>query len=313
MSISESLEIATARPAAGASEPPSGPRLDRVRVTWVSIPLLLPAIALLAALFVGPVIYSFYLGFTNLQLIGPTSRHYNVTGMTNVHRLIGDTVFHQSLYLTAFFVLGSAVVGTTLVGLILAIAMQNSLGLARLAVGGLVIVCFVLPPVVVALAWYAAATSHGGYTALFADPNGDFLHAAPLLTVSAANAWNLTGLAMILFGAALRNIPSEILESARMENANAVQRFLRITLPLLRPTLVTTILLMTLLALANFTVVYVMTAGGPGTSTMILPVYSYQQAFQFDNLGYGALIGNAMVILATILSFIYVRLAGRRA
>jgi len=133
-----------------------------------------------------------------------------------------------------------------------------------------------------------------------------------MVVVSAANAWNLTGLSMILFSAALRNIPKEILESAQMENANGIQRFFRITLPLLRPTLVTTILLMSLLSLANFTVVYVMTAGGPGTSTMILPVYSYLQAFQYDNLGYGALVGDAMVILAAVLSFVYVRLSRSR-
>jgi multiple sugar transport system permease protein len=312
MSIANSLQ-APAAVAAGAAEPPSGKRLDRVRFSWVSIPLLLPAIALLMALFVGPVIYAFYLGFTNLQLIGPTSRTYNFTGMANITRLIHDAVFHQSLYLTAFFVIGSAVIGATLVGLLLALAMQNAVGAARVIVGGVVIVCFVMPPIVVALAWYAAATSHGTYTGLFADPSGDFLAAAPMVVVSAANAWNLTGLSMILFAAALRNIPREILESAHLENANAVQRFFRITLPLLRPTLVTTILLMTLLALANFTVVYVMTAGGPGTSTMILPVYSYLQAFQYDNLAYGALIGDAMVILAAILSFIYVRLARSRA
>lgn len=313
MSVSDSLQAAPASAAAGAAESPSGPRRDRVRFSWGSIPLLLPAIGLLVALFVGPVIYSFYLGFTNLQLIGPTSQHYSLTGMANLTRLIHDAVFHQSLYLTAFFVLGSAVIGATLVGLILATAMQNALGAARAIVGGMAIVCFVLPPVVVALAWYAATTSHGAYTALFADSGGDYLAAAPMVVVSAANAWNLTGLAMILFAAALRNIPGEILESAKLENASAVQRFFRITLPLLRPTLVTTILLMTLLALANFTVVYIMTAGGPGTSTMILPVYSYQQAFQFDNLGYGALVGDAMVILATVLSFVYVRLARGRA
>jgi multiple sugar transport system permease protein len=311
MSIANSLQAPAAVTAGGAPELPSGTRLDRRRLSWASVPLLLPAIALLAALFVGPVIYSFYLGFTNLQLIGPTSRNYSVTGMTNVTRLVHDAVFHQSLYLTLFFVLGSAVIGATLIGLLLALAMQNALGVARIIVGGVVIVCFVLPPIVVALSWYAAATSHGTYTGLFGDPNGDFLAAAPMVTVSAANAWNLAGLSMILFSAALRNIPGEILESAQLENANAIQRFFRITLPLLRPTLVTTILLMTLLALANFTVVYVMTAGGPGTSTMILPVYSYLQAFQYDNLGYGALIGNAMVILAAILSFIYVRLFSR--
>lgn len=312
MSVSDSLQAAPVSAVAGAAESPSGPRLDRVRFSWASIPLLLPAIGLLMALFVGPVLYSIYLGFTNLELIGPTSQHYSLTGLTNLTRLIHDVVFQKSLYLTAFFVLGSAVIGATLVGLILAMAMQNALGAARTIVGGMAIVCFVLPPVVVALAWYAAATSHGAYTALFADPKGDFLAAAPMIVVSAANAWNLTGLAMILFAAALRNIPGEILESARLENASAVQRFFRITLPLLRPTLVTTILLMTLLALANFTVVYIMTAGGPGTSTMVLPVYSYQQAFQFDNLGYGALVGDAMVILATVLSFVYVRLSRGR-
>jgi multiple sugar transport system permease protein len=312
MSVSEFMPAAPAPGLAVMSEPPAGRRLDKKRFTWSSIPLLIPAIGLLAALFVGPVIYSFYLGFTNDELIGPTSKHFSFTGAANLHRLAGDAVFHQSLYLTAFFVLGSAVVGATLVGLILAVAMQNALGITRIVVGGIVVVCFVLPPVVVALAWYAATTGHGTYTTLFGQPNADFLQSGPLLIVSAANAWNLTGLAMILFAAALRNISGEILESAKMENATAVQRFFRITLPLLRPTLVTTILLMTLLALANFTVVYIMTAGGPGTSTMILPVYSYQQAFQYDNLGYGALIGDAMVILATVLSFVYVRLSRER-
>jgi multiple sugar transport system permease protein len=311
MSIANSIHAPAAYGADGNVEPPSGKRLDKARFSWTSIPLLLPAIGLLVALFVGPVIYSFYLGFTNLQLIGPTSRNYSVTGLTNLTRLFHDAVFHQSLYLTLFFVIGSAVVGATLIGLLLALAMQNALGAARVIIGGVVIVCFVMPPIVVALSWYAAATSHGAYTGLFADPNGDFLAAAPMVVVSAANAWNLTGLSMILFAAALRNIPAEILESAKMENANAIQRFFRVTLPLLRPTLVTTILLMTLLALANFTVVYVMTAGGPGTSTMILPVYSYLQAFQYDNLAYGALIGDVMVILAAILSFIYVRVFSR--
>jgi ABC-type sugar transport system permease subunit len=55
-----------------------------------------------------------------------------------------------------------------------------------------------------------------------------------------------------------------------------------------------------------------MTAGGPGNSTMILPVYSYQQAFQFDRLAYGALVGDAMVVLATIVSFLYVRVSKAR-
>jgi multiple sugar transport system permease protein len=292
---------------------PAGRRLDRKRLDWRSGPLLLPAVALLVVLFLGPVAYSFYLGLTNLDLIGPTAQHYQFTGTANISQLLHDTVFHQSLYLTAFFVIGSGVVGATGVGLALAVAMQKALGFARILVGAIVILCFMLPPITVAMVWYAASTANGTLTTLFGTPHSDFLHSFPLVLVGAANAWSLAGLAMLLFAAALRNIPGEIMESAELENANALQRFGRITLPLLRPTIVTTVLLMTLLSLANFTVVYVMTGGGPGTSTMILPVYSYQQAFQFNHLAYGALVGDVMVIIATIFSALYVRFSRARA
>jgi multiple sugar transport system permease protein len=287
---------------------PAGRRLDKQKFRWSSVPLLIPGLALLAVLFIGPVLYALYLGFTNLELVGPTSRFYQFTGLANLKRLIHDPVFHQSISLTLFFVLGSAVIGATLVGLALALAMRSSLPLVRAVVGGIVVVSFMMPPVVVALAWYAASTAGGAYTALALNSQADFLHASPMVVVSAANTWNLAGLSMILFGAALRNIPADMDESARIENANVFQRFFRITLPLLKPTLVTTMLLMTLLSLANFTVIYVMTAGGPGTKSMILPVYSYIQAFNYNQLGYGALIGDAMVVFATVLSIVYVKL-----
>jgi multiple sugar transport system permease protein len=148
--------------------------------------------------------------------------------------------------------------------------------------------------------------------ALVGSPQSDFLQSLPLLVVSAADTWSLTGLAMLLFAAALRNIPREVIEYAELENANALQRLSKVVIPLLRPTIITTVLLMTLLALANFTVVYIMTAGGPGSASMILPVYSYQQAFSFDNLAYGALIGNVTVVLAGIFSFLYARLVRAR-
>ncbi|MBV8942820.1 MAG: sugar ABC transporter permease [Solirubrobacterales bacterium] len=75
----------------------------------------------------------------------------------------------------------------------------------------------------------------------------------------------------------------------------------------------TVVLLVTLLSLANFGLVYIMTQGGPNNATNILPVYSYQQAFSFNNLAYGALIGDVMVIIATILAAGYVWAARRRA
>jgi multiple sugar transport system permease protein len=72
------------------------------------------------------------------------------------------------------------------------------------------------------------------------------------------------------------------------------------------------VLLISLLSLANFTLVFLMTQGGPGTSTMILPVYSYQQAFTNNRLAYGALIGDVTVIIATIFSALFVYFSRQR-
>ena len=79
------------------------------------------------------------------------------------------------------------------------------------------------------------------------------------------------------------------------------------TLPILRPTIVTNLLLLTLINISDFTLIFVMTQGGPGTSTAILPVYMYIQAFQFNNLGYGSMIGLALILIGALLSVFYVR------
>jgi multiple sugar transport system permease protein len=291
---------------------PTGRRLDRERFQWGSLALIAPSLVLLIGLFLIPVGYAFYLGFTNLRLIGPTSLHYHFTGLDNLHRLTSDNVFPISLKVTVIFVAGS-VIGTVIVGLALAMLMRGAYGLNRLIVGGAVIVAWMLPPVTAATTWYASTTANGTFAALAGVSQSDFLHNAPLLIVTLANTWSQTGLAMLLFGAALRNIPPEVIEAATLENASAWQRLRRIMLPLLRPTIVTVVLLVTLLTLANFALIYIMTEGGPGNATNILPVYSYQQAFSFNNLAYGALIGDVMVIIATILAFGYVRAARTRS
>jgi multiple sugar transport system permease protein len=286
---------------------PSGPRLDKRRYEWSSSLLLLPAGILIAAVFVYAVGYSFYLGLTNLSLLGPTAQSYSFTGTANISQMIHDHVFLHSLWITFVFVFGSGVVGATVIGLALALLMQKALAGIRILTGAIAMLAFMLPPVTIAVIWYAASVPHGTFATLIGNPNADPLFSAPLVFVSLANTWSLAGLSMLLFGAALRNIPGDVTEAACLEGAGPVRRFFSITLPLLKPTIVTSALLMTLLSLGNFTIVWLMTAGGPGTATTILPVYSYQQGFQFDHLAYGALLGNVMVILTAIFGVGYVR------
>lgn len=311
MAIADTSGPVTGSPPQGGRPVPTGRRLDGERFQWGSITLLLPALALLVVLFLIPVGYAFFLGFTNLRLVGPTAISYQFTGTANLHQLANDSVFPESVKLTALFVAGS-VVGTVIVGLGLALLMRAANGLIRVLVGGVVIIAWMMPAVTAGMTWYASTTAGGTFATMAGLSQSDFLHSQPLLIVTLANTWSQCGFAMLVFAAALRNIPGEVIEAATLENASAVQRFRMIVLPLLRPTIVTTVLLVTLLTLANFALIYIMTQGGPGNATNILPVYSYQQAFSFNNLAYGALIGDVMVLIATVLGFVYVRAARLR-
>ncbi|HEX3984536.1 MAG TPA: sugar ABC transporter permease [Acidisoma sp.] len=274
-------------------------------VDGMGLLLLAPAALLLLLLFLAPVAYAFYLGLTNVTLAGIHAQHYWFTGAANLRRLWDDTSFWHSLWLTAIFLFGSSVVGVTLVGLALAMLMQHAhLFWQRLA-GAVAILAWMLPPVTAALIWYAFSTT-GGTLSLLAGGRADPLDDHPMLIVILANIWATAGFSMMVLGGALRGISREVLEAARMENASRAQTFFFITLPLLRGALVTNLLLVTLIILANYALTYIMTAGGPNDATNILPIYSYQQAFTFSNLGYGALIGDVLVLIATAFAYLYV-------
>lgn len=289
------------------ANPPVAHGRERARFAWGTLVLVLPALALLLGLFVLPVGYSVYLAFTNLSLIGPTAVNYQFTGLANLVQLVQDPVFWTSTWLTFAFVLGSGVIGVTATGMVLALLMRAATAAVRVVVGAIVIVAWMLPPVTAAIIWYAFSTADGTLAVLLGHPNADFLQSVPLLMVSLANVWSTAGFAMLVLAAGLRNIPDEIQEAAALENISAWKQFWGITMPLMRPTIVTTILLVSLLSLANFTLIWIMTAGGPGNATDILPVYSYQQAFVFDRLGYGSLISVVMVAMSAVLGVLYVR------
>lgn len=291
---------------------PMGARLDRPRVKPVSFVLLAPATVLIVGLFMGPVFYAIYLGFTNLQLIGIHAIHYRFTGLSNVIFLLKDPVFYQSLWLTILFVIGSGAIGTTALGLVLALALQGCTSFVRWFGGAVAILAWTLPPTTIAFLWMATSTQSGLVSTLMGNSNLDLLYSHAMIVVCVANAWSLAGLAMTMFSAALRNIPGDLHEAAKLEGASAAQSLMQITLPLLKPTIVMCTLLMTLMTFGNFTLIYLMTGGGPGNDTNILPVYTYLQGFKFYNLGYAALLGNVMVILSAVLGGLFVGLTSSR-
>jgi len=283
-------------------------RHDSKRFQWSAIPLLAPSALLLLVLFLLPVAYSFYLGLTNLQLIGPHSVNYFFTGFWNIHLLLNDPNFWRSVWLTFVFVVGSGAIGSSVVGLTLALCMQRANPALRSVVGAIVVLGTVLPPATVAVVWSAVTSAGGILSLILGFGKSDFIFTMPMLVVSLANGWSLCGLSMLMFGAALRNVPKDMIEAAMLENAGPVRRFTRIVFPVIRPTVLTSCLLMTLLSFGNFTVIFLMTGGGPAGATNILPLYSYLEAFTFHRLAYGALLGNVIVLLAAFLGIAFVTL-----
>jgi multiple sugar transport system permease protein len=290
-----------------------GPRLDRERFQWSSLVTLTPALALLGLLFVFPVLYATYLGFTNLALVGSRSRDYSFTGLENVVRMFGDYVFIKSSWLTIIFVLGSAIIGQSVLGMALALLLRRAVVPVRLVVGSIVIVAWVLPEITVALVWYAFSQAGGTLSILLGHRDANFLVLVPMLIVSVANLWRNVAFSMLVFSAGLRNLPTEVLEAAEVEGASVWRRYRLVILPLMRPTIVTNLLLVTILNLSEFTLIYAMTQGGPGIETMTLPLYVYQEAFVFHQLGYGTAISLVLVLIGAVFSLLFVRAARNQA
>jgi multiple sugar transport system permease protein len=284
----------------------AGPR-ERQRLKASTLAWLTPGAALLIGLFLVPIGYAVYLGFTNLELLGPTAQNYSFTGLANVQRMVHDPVFWSSVKLTLIFVVGSGIIAQTILGLALALLGQRAHVTVRASVGSVVVLAWVLPEICVAFIWYAFSQAGGTLSVLTGHPNSDLLSTVPLLIVCVANAWRGTAFSMLVLSAGLRNVPQEADEAAQLEGASYWKRLLRVTLPIMRPTLMINMLLITLGTISDFTLIFAMTQGGPGNQTAILPVYMYIEAFQFNALGYGTTIALALMVIGALLSVFYIR------
>lgn len=272
---------------------------------WKATLWIAPAVALMAALFLIPVGYGLYLGFTNIQLVGPFAIHYQFTALDNLQRMIDDQFFWDAVKRTLIFA-AVGIVGQSLLGLSLALLMRQALRPLQRMIGAIVLITWVLPEVAAAFVWYAFAQEGGTLGLILGQPTENFLVSIPLAIVTVANIWRTAALAMLIFSAALRALPADLDEAAQMDGASYWQRLVHITLPLLRPTIVTNLLLSSILGLSNFTLIYAMTQGGPGNDTTILPLYMYRVAFQFSQLGYGSAIALSLIILAAGISTLYI-------
>jgi multiple sugar transport system permease protein len=271
---------------------------------------LLPAVGLLVLFLAGPILSSMYGSLTNSALTGPAAANPTFVGFQNYISLFASRDFPVSVVVTIVFVFGSAVVGQNVVGMLLALLMRSGSRAVSGVVSTFVIGAWVLPEIVGAFAAYAFFSSKGTLNAIlsaFGIAGPSWLFAFPLLSVVLANIWRGTAFSMLVYSAALQEIPPEITEAAQVDGARGTKRFFLVTLPMIRQSIGTNLMVVTLQTLSVFTLIYVMTGGGPGNSTLTLPILAYQNAFQFSQLGYGTAIATILLLVGALFAVAYIR------
>jgi multiple sugar transport system permease protein len=272
---------------------------------------VLPAVLLLVVFLAGPVLWAFHASFTNAGLTGRNARSPDWIGLENYQRLLVDPVLPLSLGLTVLFVLGSAVLGQNLLGLALAVLMRRARRVVSGVVGTVVVAAWVLPEIVAAFAAYAYFSRDGTLNQLLGGlgmGEQDWLYSWPMAAVVLANVWRGTAFSMLVYRAALNDVPAEVAEAAQMDGARGWQRLAFITLPMIRGSIATNLMLITLQTLAVFTLIWVMTAGGPANASTTLPILAYQEAFRFGDIGYGTAVACVLLLIGAVFGAVYIRL-----
>ncbi|MEC0249565.1 sugar ABC transporter permease [Paenibacillus chitinolyticus] len=271
---------------------------------------LLPSIAIMLVFFIYPILLTFYYSFTNLALTGEAAKELKFTGFDNYVRMFQDPTVRISIWNTLVFLIGSAVIGQQVLGFLIALLMKHKNKHFRRVIGTIVLAGWVTPEIVCALCLYSFFGDEGTLNAIlafFGIPVVTWLYTVPMITIILANIWHGTAFSMLVFQAALDDVPAEIEEAAVVDGASRWQILTRIILPLIKGTLTTNMMLVTLQTLGVFGLIYAMTGGGPGTSTTTLPIFMYNQAFVNYQLGYGTAISLLLLLLGIILSLFYIR------
>ncbi len=277
----------------------------QTRLAWI---LLAPSLLIVALVALVPLVQTIAQSFTNARLA--SERPVSFVGLTNYVNLFTDTDFLRSIWVTVQFSV-ITVVFEFLLGLVIALVVNSNFkgrGFMRAAM----LVPWAIITVVSAQMW---KWMYNDIYGVFNDLLVDKLHilsaniawaslpATQMPAIEAIDIWKATPFVALLLLAGLQVIPGDIYEAARVDGANGVQQFFSLTLPLLRPAIVVTMIFRTLDALRVFDVFYVLFGSQP--NTMPMAVYAQQNIVAFSLLGYGSTVAIAIFIIIGIFVVAY--------
>jgi multiple sugar transport system permease protein/sn-glycerol 3-phosphate transport system permease protein len=272
--------------------------------------LLAPSLAGFLLFLVAPIFGVAALSLFDWNLMGAPT----FVGFDNYRDLAADSEVVRAVVNTIYYVLLN-IPAQTVLALLLALALNR-----RIRGGRVLRVVFVLP-------WMAMPVALGIIWSWVFDPRYGMVNQALSLVgvegpnwltdpawampvIASVNIWQYTGYTMLILLAGLQAIPQTLHEAAAIDGSTPVQRFFKITLPLLRPSLFFVLVTNTIGSFQIFDTVFVMTQGGPGGATDVLNFHIYQQGFQLFRSGYAsalAMVLFALILLVTAAQFLYFR------
>lgn len=270
--------------------------------------MLIPAIFLLTALILVPFLVGFGLSFTDYLLSLPPARF---AGFNNYIALLSSPEFWDAFRVTLIFTVASVLLQTAL-GLGLAILLHEETKAVPFLRAVYLLPMAVTPIAAVFTFRMMFNPSLGVFNHLLMMvglPPQDWLGTGDMALFSLVllDTWQHTPFILLIIAGGLASLPTDPFEAAKIDGARPLQTFWLVTLPLLKPFLAIALLFRSIDAFKTFDIIYVLTAGGPGTSTTTLNMYAYKQAIEFVSLGYGATVAIVMLIIITIVTQLFLR------
>lgn len=264
---------------------------------------VLPQVAGILIFVMMPLALVFWYSLHEWNVLAGT---FDYTGLSNYRQLLADPVLPEVLRATAIFSVGLVILNMTL-ALLLAVLLNQKLR------GIVLFRTLFFSPVVVSLVawtivWGFLLQNNGGINGLLGMIRVEGLNwlrgeTSAMISVIVVQVFKNVGLNMVLFLAALQNVPGELYEAAVVDGASRWKQFSRITVPLISPTILLTAIITIVGSLQVFAQIAILTQGGPGTSTTVLVYYLYQQAFQFHLFGFGSTLSILLFLIVAVLTF----------
>jgi multiple sugar transport system permease protein len=293
------------------------PRRRSARVspeTRTALLFLLPSFVGFVVFYAYPALRGFYLSFTNFDLLKQSG---DWVGLQNYKAMFQDALFWNALGVTFKYVVINIGIQTVLA---LAIAVLMHRLTQSVVVRGILVVPWLIPNVVLALLWMWMLDPNLGIVNHWLNavgiPSQGFLgdEGQVIPTIAGINIWRNMGYTALLIFGGLVMIPKSYYEAAALDGASEWHMFRTVTLPLLRPVLALVLVVTLIGSFQVFDTVQIATGGfggapgGPGNASRVLYLYIFQQAFEFNALGYAAALSVALIVLLVIVAAVQMRL-----